>query len=250
MLVRHLVHQVAPHRVPPPKVTICIPDTANVVERRAVVEACEDAGCRGVEMVSASVAAAMGAGYDAMGAVGVMVVDLGPESTRASIVCLGDAAVSMSVDVGGNVVDRAIARHVRDVHGVIISESLAEHFKARLRTAEADDVQQVGGLDVATGQPRHVLLRADEVGKLLVELRSATVDLVRDLLARGAPDLVGDVMTSGVILVGGGARTPGLAEQLAQESDLPVRVADAPEHAAVLGAIKARAQIQPHSLVS
>ncbi len=131
-----------------------------------------------------------------------------------------------------------------------ISESLAQQFKARLSTAEPEDAQQIGGLDVATGQPRHVLLRADEVSKLLVDLRSATVDLVRELLAKGAPDLVGDVMTSGVILVGGGAWTPGLAEQLAQETDLPVRVAETPEHAAVLGAVKARAQVQPHTLVS
>ena len=61
------------------------------------------------------------------------------------------------------------------------------------------------------------------------------VDGVRATLERLGPELAGDLLQSGMTLCGGGALLPGLAELLAEETGLPVCVADDPTNTVARG---------------
>ena len=77
-------------------------------------------------------------------------------------------------------------------------------------------------------------VRADEVSPERVE------DLVRSVIseciAKGRCNLADDIVRQGVLLTGGGALTPGLADSMQSALNLPVRVADDPQLAVILGA--------------
>ena len=77
-------------------------------------------------------------------------------------------------------------------------------------------------------------VRVDEVSPERVE------DLVRSVIseciAKGRCNLADDIVRQGVLLTGGGALTPGLADAMQSALNLPVRVADDPRLAVILGA--------------
>ena len=77
-------------------------------------------------------------------------------------------------------------------------------------------------------------VRADEVSPERVG------DLVRSVIseciAKGRYNLADDIVRQGVLLTGGGALTPGLADSMQSALNLPVRVADDPQLAVILGA--------------
>ena len=77
-------------------------------------------------------------------------------------------------------------------------------------------------------------VRADEVSPERVG------DLVRSVIseciAKGRCNLADDIVRQGVLLTGGGALTPGLADSMQSALNLPVRVADDPQLAVILGA--------------
>ena len=77
-------------------------------------------------------------------------------------------------------------------------------------------------------------VRADEVSPERVE------DLVRavisECIAKGRCNLADDIVRQGVLLTGGGALTPGLADAMQSALNLPVRVADDPRLAVIRGA--------------
>lgn len=71
-------------------------------------------------------------------------------------------------------------------------------------------------------------------------LSGRIADLVRSVLsgclAKGRYNLADDVARGGLVLTGGGAMTPGLAEALKDELDLPIRQVDKPDRCVIEGA--------------
>lgn len=93
---------------------------------------------------------------------------------------------------------------------------------------------QVAVISLAGIVAVHEAARASEVSA------DRIADLVRDAitacLAKERFNLADDIARRGIVLTGGGAQTPGLAEALQTALDLPVRVADEPQLAVIRGA--------------
>lgn len=72
------------------------------------------------------------------------------------------------------------------------------------------------------------------------DLPDRVADLVRavisDCLAKERYNLADDIVERGIVLTGGGAQTPGLADDLQASLNLPVRVAEDPQLAVIKGA--------------
>ena len=66
----------------------------------------------------------------------------------------------------------------------------------------------------------------------------AIVDSVVQCLGFAPPELAQDLINQGIHLVGGGAMLRGFDRRLADETDLPVHLVDAPLECVVLGAGK------------
>ena len=65
---------------------------------------------------------------------------------------------------------------------------------------------------------------------------NAIVESVRQTIEITPPELVADIMSTGIILAGGGALLRGLDRRLAQETRFPVYVAEEPLTCVVRGA--------------
>ena len=216
---------------PSPRVLICVPYGSTQVERRAIRESAEGAGARRVYLVEEPMAAAIGAGMPVHEARGSMVLDIGGGTSEVAIISLNGIVYAASVRIGGDRFDEAIVAYVRRNYGILIGEATSERIKEEAGTAyPGEKVKEitVRGRNLSEGVPRSFTLNSNEVLEALQEPLQGIVAAVRAALEQTPPELGADVAERGIVLTGGGALLTDLDKLLAEETGLPVVVADEP----------------------
>ena len=79
-----------------PRVVVGVPSGVTEVEKRAVIDAAQQAGAREAYLIEEPMAAAIGAGLPVEEATGSMVVDIGGGTTEIAVISLGGAVPSAS----------------------------------------------------------------------------------------------------------------------------------------------------------
>ena len=94
---------------------------------------------------------------------------------------------------------------------------------------------EVKGRDLVAGLPKTLTLTSEEVREALQEPISTIVEAIRITLERCPPELSADLVDRGLVLAGGGALLRGLERLIAEQTGLPVHVADDPLSAVAEG---------------
>ena len=237
--IRLLLRRSGVTKLTRPRVLLCVPSAITSVERRAVKEAARRAGASAAHLIEQPMAAAIGAGLDIHEPVGNMVVDVGGGTTETAVISLGGIVAYRAVRCGGFDMDAAIQDYVRQKYGVAISERTGEELKIAIGSAlpyEGEMQAEVHGREVTSGQPRTVVLTPEEIRFALSEQVDLIVDTVLGCLGDAPPELAQDIIYEGIHLLGGGAKLRGLADRLAEETDVPVTVVPDPLGCVVRGA--------------
>lgn len=216
---------------PAPRVVVCVPCKSTIVERRAIRLAVLNAGARDVRLIEEPMAAAIGAGLPVEQACGSMVVDIGGGTTEIAIIALQGCVYADSLRIGGDVFDEHIINYVRKVHSCVIGETTAEQIKQEVGKAMSDkDVLEieVRGRSLAEGVPRAITVTSEDVVQAIADPIASIVTAVKAALEQTPPELSSDIAERGIVLTGGGAMLRNLDKLLAQETGLPVLVAEDP----------------------
>lgn len=238
-LLKLLLQRVGVSRFSRRRALICVPSAITSVERRAVVEAAEQAGAANAFLMEEPMAAAIGAGLPVQEPIGNMVVDVGGGTSEVAIISLGGLVACKALRLGGFDVDAAIVNHVRREYAVAIGERTAEQVKIAIGSAypqAAEPKAEIRGRELATGMPKVVLVGSEDVREAIDDCVSAIVAAVVDTLEHCPPELTQDVLENGMSLVGGGALLRGLDARVAQETQIKVNLVDQPLEAVVTGA--------------
>ncbi|MFA5787292.1 MAG: rod shape-determining protein [Actinomycetota bacterium] len=241
-LLTLLFRRVGIGRFPKPRVLICVPSIVTEVERRAVVEAVEQAGAKKCYVIEEPMAAAVGARLPVHEPVGNMVVDVGGGATEVACISLGGIVAARSIRVGGFDLDAAITNYVRREYAVAIGERTAEDLKISVGSAfpTRDETKaQIRGRDLASGLPKTLLVTSEEVREAIHEEIEAIVGAVRQALSDTPPELSQDLLDRGIHLVGGGSLLRGLDARLARETGIPVHPCEMALECVALGAGRA-----------
>ena len=84
------------------------------------------------------------------------------------------------------------------------------------------------GRNLITGLPEEIEISSIEIREALSRSTNIIVDLVRDTLDETPPELVSDLMETGICLAGGGGLLKGLAERIAEQTHIRAWVAQDP----------------------
>ena len=229
-----------------PRIVICIPYGITQVERRAVREAAEAAGCREVYLIEEPMAAAIGAGLPVTEPAGSMVVDIGGGTTEVAVISLGGIVCSQSIRVAGDKFDEAIIHYMKRQYNLLIGERTAENIKLTIGNAAAFEelrTIRVKGRDLVGGAPITVEVNSDEIREAISEPLNAIVDAIRRTLERTQPELAADLTDNGIVLTGGGALLGNLDVLIREKTQLPVSVAQDPLFCVVYGSGKALSEL-------
>ena len=229
-----------------PRVVISVPSGITEVEKRAVKDSAMHAGARDVLLIEEPMAAAIGVGLPVMDPAGNMIVDMGGGTTEVAIISLSGIVQSKSIRTGGDEMDEAIVQYMKRVYNLQIGESTAEQIKIVLGSAypmEEEQSMEVKGRDLVAGLPKTLTITSEEIREALEEPVRAIIEGIRVTLERCPPELSADLIDRGIVLAGGTSQLRGMDKLIAEQTGLPVHVADDPLSAVAEGTGKVLSEL-------
>ncbi len=241
-MIQYFIRRACGGSVIQPKVMICIPTGITEVEERAVIGAGMQAGARKTYLIEEPVAAALGAGIDIFSPTGHMIVDIGGGTTDIAVISLGGVVVSKSVDSAGNKFDAAIMKYMRRKYNLVIGERTAEQVKIKIGAVYEHPnpkEYEVKGRCLLQGLPKVVTVSSKEMLEAMMEPITDVLDGIYSVIERTPPELIGDILKTGILLTGGGSQLYGLDKLIAELTGIKTKVAQEPELCVVKGTGKA-----------
>lgn len=230
-MVQAFIHKVSSSMMLKPRIILCVPSLITDVENRAVIDAALSAGARKVFIIKEPVAALLGAGVDISRAAGAMVVDIGGGTTDIAVTSFNGIVKDTSVKIAGNKIDEAIIKYISAKYKVIIGEKTAEQAKINIANVYHPDKSKtmtVKGRGLISGLPESLEISEVDAYEAIMDLVNEMIAGVRAVLERTPPELVGDILLSGIVLTGGGALLRGLDKLISEVVGAPCYVANDP----------------------
>lgn len=241
-MLKYFIMKVQPRKfLTRPSVVIAVPPKISEVEKRAVIDSATRAGTRNIILVEQPKAAAMGVGLPVQEPGGNMVIDIGGGTTDFAVISLGGIVVSNSIRVAGDKMDSSIIEYLRKTYNLMIGERTAEEIKMRIGSGyplEEELSMDVRGRDLIAGLPKTITITSVEIREALADVVQEIVDATKSTLEQTLPELSADLIDRGIVMAGGGSLLRGLDRRIAEETGLPVHVAEDPNTAVVRGTLE------------
>ena len=232
-------HQQTIVPMPKPRVVVGIPSGATEVERRAVYDAAMAAGAREAFLIEEPRAAALGAGLPISEVRGTMVVDIGGGTTEVAVMSMGGIVVSRSLRVAGDELDQDILTYIRNKYNLLIGERMAEQIKITIGSAyplQTEKTMVARGRNLVSGLPDAVEVSSVEIREAVSSSVQVIIETIKDAMDESPPEIVSDLIDSGICLAGGGSQLLGLVDRLSDDLNLRVWVAEDPMTCVARGA--------------
>jgi rod shape-determining protein MreB len=197
------------------------------------------AGAKEAYLIPEPLAAAYGAGLPIGTPTGNMVVDIGGGTTEVAILSMAGIVVSRSLRVAGDELDQDIITYIRNKYNLFIGERMAETVKMTIGSAFSlpqEKTTSVRGRNLVSGLPESIEISSVEIREAVSGSIQVIVDTIKDALDEAPPEIVADLIESGICLAGGGSQLQGLVDRLSDELNLRVWVAEDPMTCVVRGA--------------
>lgn len=240
-LIKYFIGDLSKGNVKPADFYIAVPTDVTEVEKRAFYDLIKDSGvkARKIMVVEKAVADGLGLDIDVKNSQGVLIVNVGYDTTEISILSLGGIVLSKLIKVGGQKFDDAIRAAIRREFSLIIGGKTAENVKIALSELEkAGKPAVVYGRDIVTGLPVEREIPTALVDEALTENFNTIIDSVKVILERTPPELAADIYRHGVYLTGGASQVGHLAELMSNGTGLKVQLSDNPMSSVAHGLAK------------
>ena len=240
-LIKYFMQDLMKNNVRPADYYIAVPWDVTEVEKRAFKDLIKESGVRAkkVMVVDKAVADGLGLGIDVKNSQGVLVVNVGFDTTEISILSLCGIVLSRLIKLGGRKFDEAIRSAIRKEYSLIIGGKTAENVKMALSELEAEHSDAVVyGRDIVTGLPVERNIPTSLVNECLIEYFNTIIDNIKVILERTPPELAADIYRHGLYLTGGASQVSRLANLISRGTGLKVNVSENPTESVALGLAK------------
>ncbi len=237
-IVRFFLNDLTGNSIKSADYYIAVPTDVTEVEKRAFYDLIRDANVKAkkIMVVEKAVADGLGLDIDVKNSQGVLIVNVGFDTTEISILSLGGIVLSRLIKVGGQKFDDSIRAAVRKQYNLIIGGKTAEHVKISLADMEKENKGAVVyGRDIVTGLPVERELPTAMIDESLIEHFYTIIDNIKVILERTPPELAADIYRHGIYLTGGASQVSHLAELIQKGTGLKVNVSENPITSVALG---------------
>ena len=130
-------------------------------------------------------------------------------------------------------------QYIRKKYNLLIGERMAEQVKLTIGSAyplQTELTTTVRGRNLVSGLPGSIEVSSIEIRDAMANSIQIIIDTIRDALDEVPPELISDLLDSGICLAGGGSQILGLVPRLRDELNLRVWIADDPMTCVARGA--------------
>lgn len=230
-LLKYFITDLSDGSIKPSEYYVAVPTDVTEVEKRAFYDLIKDANVKAkkILVVEKAVADGLGLDIDVKNSQGVLIVNVGYDTTEVSILSLGGIVLSRLIKIGGLKFDEAIRTAIRNEFGLLIGGKTAEKVKISLRELEkAGKPAVVYGRDIVSGLPVEREIPTELVSSALIEAFNTIIDNVKVILERTPPELGADIYRHGIYLTGGASQVSHLAQLMQKGTGLKVNLCENP----------------------
>ncbi len=232
---------------------IAVPTDITEVEKRSFYELFYKSKMRPkvVRLCEKPIAAAIGIGLDVSESKGLLIVDLGADTTEVSVLSLSGLVYSDLIKVGGNNLDECIIAHIRRKYSLIIGHKTASQLKMELGSAVGNDYgsQIIVGRDVVSGLPIEMEITSADVNEAITEPLNQICQSIKLILEKTPPELARDIIHSGIYCVGGLSLLHDVDKMITNATNIKVNLTSEPDLCAVRGLTNIVAEKKFNSLL-
>ena len=224
------------------EVVVAVPTDITDVEKRAFYEVFYKSKARpkNVLLCEKPIADAVGLGIDVNEPTGVMIVDMGADTTEISVISLGGLVLSDLLHFGGNRIDESIITYIRKEFNLVIGQKTAKALKENIGSGLSgrSETMIIVGRDVVSGLPIEMEISAEVIYEAMKSNLESICTSIKMILEKTPPELAKDIIHSGIYITGGGSLIHGLGELFEQITNIKVNSIEAPEESAARGLVK------------
>ncbi|MDE6751063.1 MAG: rod shape-determining protein [Lachnospiraceae bacterium] len=240
-LIKYFMVDIMKGNLRPADYYIAVPWDVTEVEKRAFKDLIKESNVKAkrVMVVDKAVADGLGLGIDVKNSQGILVVNVGFDTTEISILSLGGIVLSKLIKVGGRKFDESIKGAVRREFNLVIGGKTAENVKIALAELQASKSGAVVyGRDIVTGLPVEREIPVSLIEECMIEHFNTIIDNIKVILERTPPELAADIYRHGVYLTGGASQVSKLAQLMSKGTGLKVNISEHPMESVALGLSK------------
>lgn len=209
-------------------------------ERNKFISLLYDLEFKEVSLIPAVVCSCIGVGKSVSSTKSTLVVNIGGANTDVAVINMNNIVKGATLGLGGRAVDVAIANQIAYNHGIVIGLPTSEKLKVEVGSLYENDTlnMEVTGVDGETKIPTSYIISSSDLLPVLEPFFDEIVRTIDVTVTSLAPEISADIITGGVIFVGGMANTNGLSHYLKNNLRYPFKIADDAENVTILGAGK------------
>lgn len=186
------------------------------------------------------IADAVGLGLDVNEPTGIMIVDIGADTTEISVISLGGLVLSDLLHSGGNKIDESIITYVKRKYNLVIGQKTAQSMKETLGSGipGKTDTMVVVGRDVVSGLPIEMEMSGAVVYEAIKDNLNTICNSIKMILEKTPPELARDIIHSGIYITGGSSQIHDLDQLFREITGIEINTCEEPEECVVRGLIK------------
>lgn len=221
---------------------VAVPTDITEVEKKAFFDLFykSKAKPKNVLLCEKPIADAVGLGLDVNEPTGIMVVDIGADTTEISVISLGGLVLSDLLHFGGNRIDESIISHIRRTYNLVIGQKTAKSLKEMLGSAlpGREETMVIVGRDLVSGLPIELEISAQTVYDAIKDNLNSICNSIKMILEKTPPEVARDIIHSGIYITGGGSQIHSLDGLFTQITNIRVNTCENPEETVVRGLMK------------
>ncbi|HAP03672.1 MAG TPA: rod shape-determining protein [Lachnospiraceae bacterium] len=224
-------------------IVIAVPTDITEVEKKAFYDmfAKTRIKAKSIRLCEKPLADALGLGIDITEPTGVMVVDMGCDTTEISVISLGGLVLSELLPYGGNNLDDSIVTYMKRRYNLVIGRKTAKMLKEKIgRAVEAEEGATpenitIVGRDIVSGLPIEMEISDEIIYQSIKDDLANIGSSIRMILEKVPPELAKDIVHSGIYITGGSSQIVGLGDLFKSMTNIDMIVSDEGEKTVALG---------------
>lgn len=220
-------------------IVVAVPTDITEVEKKAFSDLFTKSKTKphSIKVCEKPLACAIGMGLDVSEPTGVMVVDLGADTTEISVISLGGLVLSELLPFGGNQIDESIVTHLKRKYNLVIGQKTAIQLKEQIGSAMKGRGEKltVVGRDVVSGLPIEMEVESDVIYEAIKSDLESFCNNIKLILEKVPPELAKDIVHSGIYLAGGTSQLSEIAKLFTEVTNIKVNESEDPEESCARG---------------
>ncbi len=222
------------------KAVVCVTLGFSVQDRKLLEEVCYNAGIQDVIIVPSIMCGALGYGLPIDEPKGACLVNIGGGSTDIAVVSMNSVIAGVNLNVGGIAIDHAIESCLAEEYNVKLGSGVAEKVKEEIGSLYKNDSSSivVSAIDTQTKMPIDIEVSSLAINKPIEKYFNSIEEAIKTVLNSCPPNIVEDVCSRGIYLMGGTALLTGAEQYFRKALGVNIKMQDYTTAVDVLGAGK------------